>query len=260
MSRLLLLPIERSNVTQNISQETVVLQTMPFLDRIKLKLVQFDLIPDAWIRYRLGRDLQRWQRERVGPVPHLLKQRVVLEYAALSRARVFVETGTYYGDMLQACLDHFDQLISLEIEKHFYQRAWRRLQRDPKVTLLHGDSGKLLPEVLRRIDRPCVFWLDAHYSCGLTGKAELETPICSELEAILSHPVRHTILIDDANAFDGTHDYPTLAWIENTARRTGYSMSLSQNIIRLVTSHGLAQRDLPDSPEGSELVVDRFVI
>lgn len=224
-------------------------ETMPFLNGIKLKLVQFDLIPDAWIRYRLGQDLRRWERERMGPLPHLLKQRVVLKYAALSGARVFVETGTYYGDMLQACLDHFDQLVSLELEKHFYRRAQRRLGSNPKVTLLHGDSGKLLPEILRTIVRPCVFWLDAHYSWGLTGRAELETPICRELEAILSHPQRHAILIDDAHAFDGTHDYPTVAWVENTARSAGYSTSLFQNIIRLVAQQESTRRDLPDSPE-----------
>lgn len=223
-------------------------ENMSILNGIKLKLVQFDLIPDAWIGYRLRQDLRRWERERIGPVPHLLKQRVVLTYAALSKARVLIETGTYYGSMLQACLDHFDHLISFEIERHFYRRAERRLRGNPKVTLLYGDSGKLLPELLRTIDHPCVFWLDAHYSCGLTGKAELETPIRRELEAILGHPHRHTILIDDANAFDGTHDYPTIGWIENTARNAGYSMSLSQNIIQLA-ARGLAAVDLPDSLE-----------
>jgi hypothetical protein len=79
-----------------------------------------------------------------------------------------------------------------------------------------------------------LFWLDAHYSCSLTGRAALETPICCELEAIFRHPLRHTILIDDAKAFDGTHDYPAIAWVENAARNADYSFSLSQNIIRLV--------------------------
>jgi hypothetical protein len=56
------------------------------------------------------------------------------------------------------------------------------------------------------------------------------------------------ILIDDANAFDGTHDYPTIGWIESTARNAGYSVSLSQNIIQLA-AQGLAPVDLPDSLE-----------
>jgi hypothetical protein len=207
---------------------------MHLLNDVKLKLVQFNLIPDAWIQRRLQQDLQRWEREPGAPIPHLLKQRVVLNYAATTGARIFVETGTYYGDMLQACLAHFDQLVSFEIEEHFYERAQRRFGENSKVTLLHGDSGKLLPEVLRTIERSCLFWLDAHYSCGLTGRAALETPICRELEAIFRHPLRHTILIDDANAFDGTHDYPAIAWVENAAHNAGYSFSLSQNIIRLV--------------------------
>ena len=220
---------------------------MPLVNRVKLTLVQLDLIPDAWIRYRLGQDLRRWERERVAPFPHLLKQRVVLDYAVRSGARVFIETGTYYGNMLRACLDHFDRLVSMEIQKHFYRRAQRRFASKSQVTLLHGDSGKLLPEVLTTIKRPCLFWLDAHYSCGLTGRADLETPICRELEAIFRHPHRHTILIDDANAFDGTHDYPTIPWIENAARNAGYSVCVSHDIIRLVGLPESTRQTLSDS-------------
>lgn len=201
---------------------------------LKLMLVQLDMVPDAWTQYRLERDLRRWEWEKRAPFPHLLKQRIVLDYAALSGAQVFIETGTYYGNMLEACIEHFEQLVSCEIEKHFYRRAQRRFGGKSKVKVLHGDSGKLLPEVLRAIKRPCLFWLDAHYSCGLTGRAGIETPIGCELEAIFRHPYRHTILIDDASSFAGTNDYPTIAWVEKAARQAGYLFSLSDNIIRLV--------------------------
>jgi hypothetical protein len=135
---------------------------------------------------------------------------------------------------LQACLNHFDRLISMEIEPHFYRRAQSVFRGKPNVTLLRGDSGELLPEILGTIQCPCVFWLDAHYSGGLTGRSELQTPIRRELETILNHSHRHIILIDDADCFDGTHDYPELAWIEGVSRERGYSMSLADNIIRLV--------------------------
>jgi hypothetical protein len=209
---------------------------LAFLDEVKLKLVQFNLVPGAWIRHRLRQDLNRWERERVAPFPHLLKQHVVREYARHSGAAVFIETGTYYGAMLEACLELFEALISFEIEGHFHERAQRRFGKNPKVTLVHGDSGELLPAILQQIDRPCLFWLDAHYSCGLTGRSALETPVRRELEAILGHRQRHTILIDDANAFDGSHDYPEISWIESAGRSAGYRASVSQNIIRLVAA------------------------
>jgi len=170
-----------------------------------------------------------------------MKQRIVLDYAAVSETRVFIETGTYYGNMLQACLGHFDKLISFEIESHFYRRAQKVFGRMSNVTLVHGDSGELLPKILCMIKCPCLFWLDAHYSCGLTGRAKLETPIRSELEAILSHTHRHTILIDDASSFDGMHDYPKIAWIDEVARKAGYSWSVSDNIIRLIAPRELAK-------------------
>jgi len=207
---------------------------MPLQGGVKLALVQHNLIPTAWLRYRLDEELRRWEKKQQTALPHLLKQRAVLDCASRSGARVFVETGTYFGLMLEACIGHFDRLVSIEVEPHFYRRAQRVFRDQANVTLLHGDSAKLLPELLGTIESPCLFWLDAHYSGGLTGRAELETPIREELEAILGHSYRHTILIDDANCFDGTHDYPELGWIESISRESGYAMSLADNIIQLV--------------------------
>jgi len=208
---------------------------MSALNQIKLQIVARNLLPEALLRRSLEQNLEEWERRREGPFPHLLKQKIVRRHAAASGARVFVETGTYYGFMLRACLGYFDKLISIEIEPHFYRRARRIFENHTNVSVLYGNSGELLPVVLAGIRRPSLFWLDAHYSGGLTGRAELETPIRRELEAILSHPYRHTILIDDANCFDGTHDYPQIAWIETVARESGgYSLSVSDNIIRLV--------------------------
>lgn len=204
------------------------------LAKIKLKAVEHNWIPGSLLRYRLRQDLRRWEADRSGPFPHLLKQRVVLEHAAAKGARIFVETGTFYGHMLRACLGHFDRLVSIEVEPHFCRRAQKVFRRYRNVSVLRGDSGEILPDVLRTIESPCLFWLDAHYSGNVTGRAELETPIKQELAAIVSHPIRHVVLVDDANCFDGTHDYPEVAWIERTGRDAGYSVSVADNIIRLV--------------------------
>jgi hypothetical protein len=204
------------------------------LDKMKLVALEHNWIPSSVLRYRLHQDLKRWQRSGQGPFPHLLKQDIVLDYASKSGARVLVETGTYYGFMVQACLSYFDKIVSIEIDSHFYHRATKLFRNEPSVTLLHGDSTTLLPEVLDRVKCPCIFWLDAHYSGGLTGRSHIDTPICAELETILSHPCRHIVLIDDAICFDGTHDYPELSWVEHLAHDSGYLMSVSTNIIRVL--------------------------
>jgi hypothetical protein len=57
-----------------------------------------------------------------------------------------------------------------------------------------------------------LFWLDGHYSGGVTGIGSLETPIIKELQTIFNHPLskKHVILIDDARLFNGTRDYPKI--------------------------------------------------
>ena len=162
--------------------------------------------------------------------------KVVLEEARSTGIRIFVETGTYYGLMLQACLEHFDALYSIEIEPHFYRRARKVFGRDPKVTLLHGDSAELLPRLLAVIESPCLFWLDAHYSGGLTGRAKADTPIHGELEAIFKHRCKHVVMIDDAECFDGPNEYPRIERVAETAMEHGYVFSRDHSIVRLEPS------------------------
>lgn len=206
---------------------------MSLQNHLKLTLVEHNLVPQSLLRRRQKQELKTWERKGGGYFPHLLKQQIVLENAAAAGAGIFVETGTYYGLMLQACLQHFDLLYSIEVEPHFYRRACRVFGRRREVTLFHGDSADLLPPLLNTIGSPCLFWLDAHYSGGLTGQAKVETPIRSELEAIFNHPCKHVVLIDDADCFDGTHDYPEVQWISETAMAHGYAFSRDHNVIRL---------------------------
>jgi hypothetical protein len=49
---------------------------------------------------------------------------------------------------------------------------------------VQGDSGKELPKIVTQLDTPAIFWLDGHYSAGITAKGDTECPIFEELEAI----------------------------------------------------------------------------
>lgn len=174
---------------------------------------------------------QRWrQRARYGewidqgkplPPPHLYKQGIVRHFAKKHNLRLFVETGTYLGDMIAAVLSVFDRIYSIELSREIFQQATKRFVHFSHVTLLNGDSAEILPGLLAAIDQPCLFWLDAHYSAGFTARAEDETPIEKELAGIFEHPLaaRHVVLIDDARHFDGTSGYPTIRALEEFARR-----------------------------------------
>jgi hypothetical protein len=179
----------------------------------------------------------RWQWSgRVGPPPQLFKQRTVRQEARRHSISWLVETGTYLGDMVAAQLRAFSRIHSIELDPDLAEAARARFEAWPHVTILQGDSAKVLPLVLREIDRPCLFWLDGHYSEGVTARGERVTPIVHELEAILDHPVRgHVLLIDDARLFDGTDDYPTLPEVEQILSRHGsWMMECRDDMIRVV--------------------------
>mgnify|MGYP001369983704 CR=1 FL=1 len=42
----------------------------------------------------------------------------------------------------------------------------------------------MLKNIIKNIDKPALFWLDGHYSGGVTGMGDNETPILEELEQI----------------------------------------------------------------------------
>lgn len=164
-------------------------------------------------QWQLRRKYRRWEKAgAVPPLPNWGKQQVVQSYAKRFSSSVFVETGTYKGKMVYAMMPYVKTIYSIELDPTHLANARRRFAGYGNIHLLQGQSGEVLPEVLKEIREPCLFWLDAHWSGGSTARAELQTPIMQEMECILSHPqaAQHVVLIDDARCFTGRDDYPPL--------------------------------------------------
>ena len=93
-----------------------------------------------------------------------------------------------------------------------------------------------MPKVLKDINKPCLFWLDAHYSGGSTAKGQTNTPVIDELECILNHKNgnEHVILIDDARLFVPENDYPAVEEIKNLVLSTcpNWTFKVKDDIIR----------------------------
>lgn len=143
--------------------------------------------------------------------PHGVKQRAIREYALRFSLHTLVETGTYLGHMLFAMRRDFDRIISVELDDALYDHAVNLFSGEKNITLLHGDSGKLMPNIVGDLKEPALFWLDGHYAGAGTGKANEETPILEELEAITTSPLDHVVFIDDARMFLLEHaNYPSL--------------------------------------------------
>jgi hypothetical protein len=102
------------------------------------------------------------------------------------------------------------------------------------VELRLGDCAVMLPTVLAEIQEPAVYWLDAHYSAGITGRGIVDDPILISLGHLAAHPIKDNILlIDDARCFDGSQGRPTLDDIFSAIRRVNshYTIQVHHDVV-----------------------------
>ncbi len=206
-----------------------------FKNPIKQTLIKLRL----WYPLSLLRDTPealRWlKRGYSGAAPSSIKRMVVRSYLQRFSLKTFVETGTCLGDTLGYVSKSGVRCMSIELSRELYEAACDQFSQNKNVRLVHGDSAQRLPELLEEINEPALFWLDGHYSGGVTACGGTHTPISAELTAILKHPKKHIILIDDARCFNGKNDYPHLDNLLREIREDGrYSVEVSIDIIRLI--------------------------
>ncbi|HKD91516.1 MAG TPA: hypothetical protein VKB56_06415, partial [Terriglobales bacterium] len=107
--------------------------------------------------------------------------------------------------------------------------------RWPHIHILEGDSQRVVPEMLRSLDQPALFWLDAGYYgwAGLQGNKQRLT---SELEAVLGHRIHnHVILMDDARGLNGENGAPTVEQLKQRieAEFAGRNVEMKHDILRI---------------------------
>jgi len=182
-----------------------------------------------WLRrLSLGRIESRERTRLFVPCSPLAKILALRRYGRDFSLRVLVETGTYLGDTTAALADDFERCFTVEFSPQLHARARARFAGKPKIECLLGNSADLLPEIVKRIATPALFWLDAHASGGETTNT-CRNPILQELQTILSHRVHgHVVLIDDARGHDLVairHSLPS-----------GFIMTVRNDVIRIVPS------------------------
>ena len=142
--------------------------------------------------------------------------------------------------MVYAVQPYISNIYSIELSEKYYLNTSRRFAGYKNIHLIQGQSGEVLPQLLKTIDKRCLFWLDAHYSGGSTAKSDIETPIMQEVECILNHPKaeEHIILIDDARCFTGQNDYPTVESLRQLIMNVcpSWSFEVQDDIIRITSN------------------------
>jgi hypothetical protein len=177
-----------------------------------------------------------WEKQNKPlPPPHEVKQTIVKEYQKKSGYKILVETGTFHGAMVYAQLNSFDSIYSIELSEFLYKKAVKRFKHSKKVHLYNGDSGEMLGRIVESLTEPAIFWLDGHYSGGVTAKGKTECPIMAELTAIVNRKQPHILLIDDARHFTGKGDYPAIDDIQRflTNKAVPFSLAVQYDVIRI---------------------------
>ena len=125
-------------------------------------------------------------------------------------AEFLVETGTYLGDTVWYMRNDCAKIYSIEIQPDLAELARKRFKHLEHVDIITGDSSVELMKLIPDLNKPVLFWLDGHYSGGITGSGREECPLMSELAAIRSAKTILSIMIDDARCFGTEHGYPKL--------------------------------------------------
>ena len=188
--------------------------------------------------YKIDKKILEWEKQgKPLPPPHEYKQKMISEFADAHHLKVLVETGTYYGDMVEAMKGKFDHVYSIELSKELFAKATERFRKDTNVSIVQGDSGEEIAKIVESLDVPALFWLDGHYSAGETARGDKDTPIYEELGHILGARDRgHVILIDDARCFGEDPSYPTIEALTDfiRSRRENVDISVEGDCIRVI--------------------------
>lgn len=179
-----------------------------------------------------------YQNGFTSPSPRVVKQEVMRRNGGNG---TWIETGTFLGDTTLFLSKFATKVITLEPEKKLFQDARKRFQYNQKITCIQGTSEDKLAEVLSNLSRNDLnnisFWLDGHYSGGITYRSHLDTPIVFELsciQTILNRCTSIFILIDDVRCFNSTSEeyseYPGLNYLVAWSERNNLRWTIEHDV------------------------------
>lgn len=156
----------------------------------------------------------------VVPFPPFIKRSILLRFIIDNECKTLVETGTQYGDTPWAFRDRLEDIYTIELSPRLASLARDRFKKHRNIQIVEGDSGAMIKTILPQLKSKTLFWLDGHYSAGVTAQGALDCPVYAELRSIFEGcPVPWVILIDDARCFGRDKDYPSFEELEAFVKR-----------------------------------------
>ena len=184
-------------------------------------------------------EFESWiNRSFASPAPNYVKRRVLNR---LGSKDTWIETGTYLGDTSEFLAARVSRVYSIEPSLELFERARIRFAAFPNVTLINDLSEKALPDLISSLNpsecNDISFWLDGHFSSGITHKGPVETPVLEELTAIKSNIDKFrniSIFIDDVRLFHTRNGeesgYPSLNALTDWANSLGLFWTIEHDI------------------------------
>lgn len=162
-------------------------------------------------------------------------KRIILK-ADTDKNMTFIETGTYFGDTTLFLSKNFSKVISIEPEKTIYAFALKRLKKHTNVSLYNGSSEEVFETILSKEKGNICFFLDGHYSDGVTFLGEEFSPMKEELRLISKYKNNFKIckiIVDDFRLFGQTKtptNYPDRMFLVNFAENEGLDWEIKADM------------------------------
>ena len=183
------------------------------------------------------KNLLSWVRNGFSAnAPQIVKEKILKRHAIENAP--WIETGTYLGTTTKFLIKSFPKVYTIEPDENLFNKAIKRFE-SKNVELFNGVSEDVLPKLLPNLDGNLNFWLDGHYSEGITFLGKKVCPVEEELIAIednLKFFKKVNIFIDDSRCFisDFTiQEYPSIDFVIDWARQNKFSWHIEQDIIIL---------------------------
>jgi hypothetical protein len=143
-------------------------------------------------------------------IPESIVNRLLQNYSITT----FVETGTYRGTTTVWASRNFNKVYTIEKSEDLWKAAKSKFSELNNVNFLLGDSREIIKSLVSELNPPILFWLDAHWSGGVTYGEEDECALIGELELIKNIEGDKFIFIDDARLFlsPPPHPYSPNQW------------------------------------------------
>jgi hypothetical protein len=129
-----------------------------------------------------------------------------------NKKKYFVETGTYIGKSTYNIQQLFKKVYTCEASKDLHDAAKQLflLTKSHNIKIYLGDSRLFLKSLSKKICNNSIFFLDAHYSMGITSRKYGTCPLLDELKIIFDKSSEGIIVVDDLRTMNGKNGYPNL--------------------------------------------------